>query len=506
MNLPRKSINTTLKFPLFFYYLIHCMSLYTSKICFSMYTILSILAGRGRNEMLFSFLFLIFLLGASYSQTDILLQGQLLKDGDQLVSTFGNFRLGFFSPKDTRNRYLGIWYYRPKDRSSLLNGYQYSYCNIYCGAPYALNKRVQPVWVADRNYPISDKSGKLIIDRADGNLKILHSKGNPIVISSVQATGNTSATLEKNGNFVLYEMYSNGSKRELWQSFDYPTDTLLPGMKLGMNFQSGHKWFLQSWITDDSPAQGPFTLGMDPNVSNRLVIWQHGEVLWKSRLWQNGHSSSSFINSESDYFSYKFRYTTNEQEKYFSYSVNEDDTSFPILKISSSGDLMDDVGFITTTLDNYRDCGEGNAYFDYKAGFMSGEGFKFKESDNMTLDDCKAKCMKNCSCVALASTNSKNNTGCEIWSRGTKFVDSLSSNYRTIYMKMEDFGPPKPKGNNWRQKLIIGVVVALAVPLLFFLCYRIRRKYKAKGEVVAVTRNSLSYTSVMLFDREKTPG
>ncbi|KAJ0008063.1 hypothetical protein Pint_29836 [Pistacia integerrima] len=416
-----------------------------------MYTILSILAGRGRNEMLFSFLFLIFLLGASYSQTDILLQGQLLKDGDQLVSTFGNFRLGFFSPKDTRNRYLGIWYYRPKDRRSLPDVYQYPYCNMYCGARSlcALNKRVQPVWVANRNYPISDKSGKLIIDRADGNLKILHSKGNPIVISSVQATGNTSATLEKNGNFVLYEMYSNGSKRELWQSFDYPTDTLLPGMKLGMNFQSGHKWFLQSWITDDSPAQGPFTLGMDPNVSNRLVIWWHGEVLWKNRLWQNGHSSSSFINSESDYFSYKFRYTTNEQEKYFSYSVNEDDTSFPILKISSSGDLMDDVGsFVTNGLDYDRYCEEDNVNFHSREGFMSGEGFKFKEIDNMTLDDCQAKCMKNCSCVAFAGANSNNNTGCEIWSRGTKFVDSFSSNYRKIYMKMEDFGPPKPKGKS----------------------------------------------------------
>ncbi|KAJ0076319.1 hypothetical protein Patl1_34171 [Pistacia atlantica] len=370
-----------------------------------MYTILSILAGRGRNEILFSFLFLIFLLGASYSQTDILLQGQLLKDGDQLVSTFGNFRLGFFSPKDTRNRYLGIWYYRPKDRSSLPDVYQDTYCNIYCGAlsRCALNKRVQPVrvqpvWVANRNYPISDKSGKLIIDRADGNLKILHSKGNPI-------------------------------------------------------------------------------------------------------------HSSSFINSESDYFSYKFRYTTNEQEKYFSYSVNEDDTSFPILKISSSGHLMDDVGsFVTNGLDYDRYCEEGNVNFHSREGFMSGEGFKFKEIDNMTLDDCQAKCMKNCSCVAFASANSNNNTGCEIWSRGTKFVDSFSSNYRKIYMKMEDFGPPKPKGNNWRQKLIIGVVVALAVPLLFFLCYRIRRKYKAKGEVVAVTRNSLSYTSVMLFDREKTPG
>ncbi|KAJ0075925.1 hypothetical protein Patl1_34168 [Pistacia atlantica] len=46
----------------------------------------------------------------------------------------------------------------------------------------------------------------------------------------------------------------------MWQSFDYPSDTLLPGMKLGINLQTGHKWFLQSWISDKSPAQGSFSL------------------------------------------------------------------------------------------------------------------------------------------------------------------------------------------------------------------------------------------------------
>ncbi|KAJ0007576.1 hypothetical protein Pint_29817 [Pistacia integerrima] len=157
---------------------------------------------------------------------------------------------------------------------------------------------------------------------------------------------------------------------------------------------------------------------------------------------------------------------------------------------------MDDVGpFVTTKLDKenyFRDyCGEGNSYFYSREGFMSGEGFKFKEIDNMTLHNCKAKCMTDCSCVAFASTNSNNYTGCEIWSRGTEFIDSVGSNYRSIYVEaVEYFRTPtgnswwqKPSAEiNWWQKLIIGVVVALAVPLLFFLCYRIRRKYKAKEE------------------------
>ncbi|KAJ0076318.1 hypothetical protein Patl1_34178 [Pistacia atlantica] len=116
---------------------------------------------------------------------------------------------------------------------------------------------------------------------------------------------------------------------------------------------------------------------------------------------------------------------------------------------------MDDVGpFVTTKLDKenyFRDySGKGNSYFYSREGFMSGEGFK-----------------------------------------GTEFIDSVGSNYRSIYVEaVEHFRTPtgnswwqKPNAEiNWWQKLIIGVVVALAVPLLFFLCYRIRRKYKAKEE------------------------
>ena len=115
------------------------------------------------------------------------------------------------------------------------------------------------------NSPITDHSGCLTIDSSDGNLKILHSRGSLISISSVQGSRKTSVTLLQSGNLVLHETSINGSiKRVLWQSFDYPPDTLLPIMKLGINLQTGRKWFLQSWLTDSSPAQGSFTLGMNP--------------------------------------------------------------------------------------------------------------------------------------------------------------------------------------------------------------------------------------------------
>ena len=60
------------------------------------------------------------------------------------------------------------------------------------------------------------------------------------------------------------------------------------------------------------------------------------------------------------------------------------------------------------------------------------DGFEFNEGDNLTLLDCKFKCLNNCSCVAFASTNEDTQTGCEIWS--TPVIFGPHSNVtRTIY-------------------------------------------------------------------------
>ncbi|KAK0596796.1 hypothetical protein LWI29_019169 [Acer saccharum] len=428
-----------------------------------------LMATKGRIDMFVRFsCMLLLLMGHSYSQRDTILQGDRgeLKDGDELFSSSGKFKLGFFTPSEnpynttdpSSKRYIGVWYNNPEDRYPEQVSSQ---APIHYKAP---SRTV--VWVANRNSPIFGKSGSLRIDSTDGNLKIFHSGGNPIAITSFEGARNTSVTLEQSGNLVLHELHSNGSEKGmLWQSFDYPTDTLLPGMKLGINLQTGHQWFLQSWLTYDSPAEGSFTFGMDPNLTDQLIIRWFGEDQWTSGLWPNGEFKSWVDRG------YNFSYTSNEQEKYFSYSVKDDVTSFPSLQINQYGYLYDDSGFSITSS---AICNRGSSYFDVKSGLISSvDGTKFRESDNMTLDDCQLKCYKNCSCVAYAATNRENKTGCEIWSRGTKFIKSHTDDSRNIYLEVQ------PKEIKWR---IIAIVGALVVIFLCSLSYVARRKYKRKEE------------------------
>ncbi|KAM6576931.1 hypothetical protein CsatB_028768 [Cannabis sativa] len=134
-----------------------------------------------------------------------------------LVSKEGMFGLGFFTPSasSSKNRYLGIWY------------------NNITG-----NQTV--VWVANRCEPIKDSSGLLSINNK-GDLVLFSGQSNNRVLvwssnSSKQAQEPLVQLLD-NGNLVLGDEKDANTTIFLWESFDYPTDTMLPGMKLGWDLR-----------------------------------------------------------------------------------------------------------------------------------------------------------------------------------------------------------------------------------------------------------------------------
>ena len=80
---------------------------------------------------------------------------------------------------------------------------------------------------------------------------------------------NVTATLENNGNFLLI---NDIDKKILWQSFDHPTNVLLPGMKLGYDTTIGKNWTLTSWLSKEIPNSGTFTLTWEP-IERHLKDW-----------------------------------------------------------------------------------------------------------------------------------------------------------------------------------------------------------------------------------------
>ncbi|XP_041002127.1 G-type lectin S-receptor-like serine/threonine-protein kinase CES101 isoform X2 [Juglans microcarpa x Juglans regia] len=384
------------------------------------------MATKGR-ALIMLILFSFFLIRHSQSEKDVLAQGQKLRDGEHLVSAEDRFRLEFFSPGTSRNRYVGISY------------------NLVNDAAELVAKR-KVVWVANRNNPIADNSG----------------------------------------NFVLRELNSDGSKQQiLWQSFDYPTDTLLPGMKLGVNFKPMHVWSLTSWISENIPAEGSFTLttAYNMNGTSQLIIWWKGNAYWTSGNWQNGrYEFVRFYN----YGNYKFSSITHENESYLTYSLYK--------KYSLSGLILDPTGQIVEITglapfgagacsynsnpgcikQQLPECRKPNDRFERIKGAMSGEGFNFDGKYNLSLFDCRVNCLNNCSCIAYAYSD-YNQTSCTIWIRGGNFEESNYSYSREIYV----LTPEKLKRRIWLVPSVTGFVALLALCSLYIF---IRRKRREKGE------------------------
>ncbi|CAN1220444.1 Receptor-like serine/threonine-protein kinase SD1-8 [Linum perenne] len=210
---------------------------------------------------------------------DRITPGQPLLSNQTLVSAAGVFELGFFSPGNSKNTYLGIWYH-----------------NV---SPATV------VWVLNRNTPIADSSSSEL-SITNGTLILFRAPGVSIWAADYTVPSSPEgAVLQDDGNFVLIDSNSS-SVAILWQSFDYPTDTLLPGQKLGRNKIKNEFTSLVSWNSDSDPAYGAYSLQLDPKGTIQYV------TLYNNNSTMYSIPGKELMNNDS--------YTENDREVYFSFN------------------------------------------------------------------------------------------------------------------------------------------------------------------------------------------
>jgi hypothetical protein len=188
--------------------------------------------------------------------TDTITSSQYVKDPDAIVSAGNKFKLGFFSPVSSTNRYVGIWFssFTPITR----------------------------VWVANRNKPLNDSSGVMTIS-GDGNLVVLNGQKETLWSSNVSnGVSNSSARLMDDGNLVLRDI---GSGNRLWESFQEPSDTMITNMRLTAKVRTGEKTLLSSWRSPSDPSIGTFSVGIDPVRIPQCFIWNHSHPIYRTGPW-----------------------------------------------------------------------------------------------------------------------------------------------------------------------------------------------------------------------------
>ncbi|KAG6737097.1 hypothetical protein POTOM_059908 [Populus tomentosa] len=356
--------------------------------------------------------FLLFCFCASHVlSADTLYQGgDSLNSSSTLVSKNGLFTLGFtrLGSAESNASYLGIWYN---------------------------NDTSHPFWLANRGKPIADNSGVLAID-GSGNMKLTYSGGGPVEFYSSQSSANNiTASLEDSGNFVLKDE-NFGSQQVLWQSFDFPTDTFLPGMKLGINHRTGHTWSLMSWLSDLVPTPaGAFTFEWDTN-GTELVIKRRDVIYWTSGPLRSNTSFENFF-LDAAVLDFSFINDSNADEAYFMFTVSanqftpQGQRKFSMWQLRYDGSIADrSTGRVyggSTCKGNNTDggcerwsgpaCRSNRNSFELRSGsFVNTVPSKDDDNSSLSISDCMDICWKDCQCVGVSTKgNNANNTGCTFY-------------------------------------------------------------------------------------------
>ncbi|KAF3326594.1 putative receptor protein kinase ZmPK1 [Carex littledalei] len=148
----------------------------------------------------------------------------------------------------------------------------------------SINKTI--VWTANRDSPVNGH-GSEILFRHDGNLVLMDVNGSTVWSTSLTSSGESTISLLNTGNLVI-----NSQTGTIWQTFDSPTDTLLPNQPLTK------KTTVISALERGGISSGYYWLLFDNDNVLRL-IYNGPEI--SSIYWPNPSATSVFANGRTSY-------------------------------------------------------------------------------------------------------------------------------------------------------------------------------------------------------------
>ncbi|KAH7532966.1 hypothetical protein FEM48_Zijuj04G0079400 [Ziziphus jujuba var. spinosa] len=334
---------------------------------------------------------------------------------------------------------------------------------------------------------------------SNGNLVLFNESQIPIWSTNVKPTtlATTQAVLLDNGNLVV----DDGSRPStlLWQSFDYPCNTFLPGGRIGhTGINKGHKIVLTSWKSSEDPAPGDYSLEQFLIGSEVYFVMRSrtsSEISWSTGTW-NGKTFSLVPEMRLNYI-FNYSYVSNANESYFTYDLyNSSLISRFIIDVSGQLKQMSwlrDGGWILfwsqpkNPCEVYAVCGAygsciGNSLRDYcrcltgfepkspsdwslteysggcgrKAELQCRNTDRFTKNPGMSLSgaektvlvrntaECEATCLNDCSCTAYAYESNS----CLIWNGDLMNLNQLALNDsrgKALFKKKK-----KENGRSWK--------------------------------------------------------
>ncbi|KAK9269636.1 hypothetical protein L1049_001413 [Liquidambar formosana] len=407
-------------------------------------------------------------------------------------------------------------------------------------AYFQVHDRIGSDWIVLYSHkPTTKTQGRLILQNRNGSI-IWSSKSSTIAQNPVAQLLNQGNLVVKNGNYGNRENY-------LWQSFDYPCDTLLPHMKLGRNTETGLDRYLQSWKSKDDPSPGTFTYRLDPNGYPQFFVRNGSVDLFRSGPW-NGMRFSGRPDLKSDQF-INYSFVLNEKEMYFIYEPAN--SSYVLRMVLDQNGTLDRFIWVHQYLywyrsdvsmdkcDSYAVCGpygscySGNSFSQCEClqgfvrksmnnsegcfrrtpldcpsggrdGLLKHYGVKLPDtrnssriSESMSIEECKRACLKDCSCMACANSDiTGEGSGCLLWFGDLIDIRTYTEGGQDIYVRVASSEIGQVGSNRKKRVRIIGSSVLAGVLLLGLgLALYIWRKWKPSKQGERGYKTERHYTT-----------
>ncbi|XP_020237974.1 G-type lectin S-receptor-like serine/threonine-protein kinase At4g27290 [Cajanus cajan] len=449
----------------------------------------------------------------------------LSDDGNDttLVSKDGTFELGFFTPGNSQKRYLGIWYRKIPIQTV--------------------------VWVANRLNPINDSSGILRMNTTTGSLVL--TQNNTVVWSttSLRKPENPVAILLDSGNLVVRDERDSNPEAYLWQSFDYPTDTFLPDMKFGWNLRTGLNRNITAWKSPDDPSPSDFSFGMVLHNYPEAYMMKGDQKFYRSGPWNGLHSSGSPQVRANPIYDFKFVF--NKDEVYYTYNL-KNSSMISRLVLNGTSYVRRRYVWIESKkrwevytsvpldlCDSYALCGanancvisdspicqclkgfnpkspqswnsmdwshgcvrnkELSCEDKHKDGFIKLTELKTPDTTHTWLDqtigleECRAKCLDNCSCMAYANSDiSGEGIGCAMWFGDLIDIRQFAAGGQDLYVRMDASELEHAIEGHKKGGIIVAVMVSLAVAVVSGILILLGWCYRKKSRTIVKERLDFS--------------
>ncbi|KAK1429623.1 hypothetical protein QVD17_11837 [Tagetes erecta] len=371
------------------------------------------------------------------------------------------------------------------------------------------------IWSANRDSPVQN-SDTFMFD--DGGNAYLQSNGMVIWSTNTGQKGVVAIELLDSGNMVLV----NNDGGVVWQSFSYPTNTLLPnqsffkGMKLVSNLNNNLSFSLQiktgdAFLSAEFKSQQPYwSMGKD---TRRIINKSGGDVnsaTIEANSWRFYDENGTFL--------WQFVFADEYDANATWVAVLEDDGFIKFYnlysQIAATRQIPDDSCSRPQACSKYYVCHDGNTCQcasglaqvnckpqiaascnrskDASSLVNAGENLSYfalrfvSPLSKTDLDGCKSLCLNNCTCLAMFFDNSSGN--CYMFDQIGSFEDAKNGGNIESYIKVS--GTQSGSGNNnqsTRVVIIVVVIVTLAAfVILGLVIVGIRYRNKKKAELTEV--------------------